>query len=426
MSVAGIGVRDRGLLRRCVFTAIAATLAMAVALSSGAAVGFAKTETREAAYYEDDLGNLCVGLATSGLYTGSCEWGGMTGSANVGVGLDVLAHDSSGGGNSASGTEALYSNTSGFRNVASGAFALKENTTGSGNTATGFRALLSNTEGNLNTASGVKALLANTGGGSNTASGAFALFANTTGSANTASGYFALEKNSTGEGNTASGDEALLNATGSANVAVGYRAGRELTSGSDNVDIANAGNAAESGTTRIGSEGKQTRAFVAGVYKSPVGSTACAVKASPEGQLGCNEEGSAVATFSALKAKTLSGQCLAYTGIGPAGSGACAAKTTGFSSSTRLAPMPGNGGEVSDLYADSSATVAGSDTVAVEVIDDTTGAKLIGCTLTSSSPHSCSNTSEAGSAAAGDNVEVKVTANGASGNEKAWRVTFRF
>jgi hypothetical protein len=31
-----------------------------------------------------------------------------------------------------------------------------------------------------------------------------------------------------------------------------------------------------------------------------------------------------------------------------------------------------------------------------------------------------------GSGGPGDNVEVKITANGTSGNEKAWQVTFRF
>ena len=45
---------------------------------------------------------------------------------------------------------------------------------------------------------------------------------------------------------------AVLNTTGSANVAIGRNAGQNLTTGSNNVDIANAGVAGESGTIRIG------------------------------------------------------------------------------------------------------------------------------------------------------------------------------
>jgi hypothetical protein len=88
--------------------------------------------------------------------------------------------------------------------------------------------------------------------------------------------------------------------------------------------------------------------------------------------------------------------------------------------------MPANGATVSNLYADTSANVTGADTVVIGVIDNSTGATLLSCTVNSGSPHSCSNSSGSGFAAAGDNVEVKVTAIGESGNKKLWRVTFRF
>src|SRR5207253_2854573 len=127
----------------------------------------------------------------------------------------------------------------------------------------------------------------------------------------------------------------------------------------------------ESGTTRIGSEGTQTKAFVAGVYKKAVGASACAVKVNAEGELGCNSEGDsgAVATFASTK-EVPSGNCLDYSGMAKSGTGACAAKTAGFSTSPRLAPMPANGGTVTNLYADSNATVSGADTVLVAVIDN--------------------------------------------------------
>jgi hypothetical protein len=91
-------------------------------------------------------------------------------------------------------------------------------------------------------------------------------------------------------------------------------------------------------------------------------------------------------------------------------------------------PTPANGATVTNLYADSNATVKGSDTVLVAVIDSTTGATLISCTVNSTTVNHCSNITESGSAAAGENIEVKVTATPAngSGNSKSWRVRFRY
>jgi hypothetical protein len=430
--------------------ALAAATTM-IALAFGAEVGLA-------ADYEDGNGNVCEGsfdCSTWGSHvTGSdnialgfdmmpelkggnhnvaLTFGALfhntTGSDNIASGFEALASNTEGNDNLASGKDALASNTKGSQNVASGKEALARNTTGNQNVASGTEALHSNTGGEGNVASGTSALFSNTAGNNNVASGTSALLLNTTGSFNAASGYATLFDNTTGGENVASGFDALeRNTTGFSNVALGNRAGAKLTTGSNNIDIANEGVAAESGTTRIGSEGKQTRAFVAGVYQKGIAPPACSVLVNSEGQLGCSAPRpgvGAVATF-ASRSKTLSGNCLAYTDIGPAGSGVCPAKTTGFSTSTRLAPMPGNGGAVDELYADSNATVTGTDKVEVAVIDNTTGAGLISCTLTSSSPHSCTNTSGSAATAAGDNVEVKITPSGASGNEKMWRVTFRF
>jgi hypothetical protein len=63
-----------------------------------------------------------------------------------------------------------------------------------------------------------------------------------------------------------------------------------------------------------------------------------------------------------------------------------------------------------------------ADTVTVAVIDNTTGATLLSCTVNSTNKNSCSNSSGSGSAAAGDNIEVKLTASGPSGNNMLWRV----
>ena len=122
-----------------------------------------------------------------------------------------------------------------------------------------------------------------------------------------------------------------------------------------------------------------------------------------------------------------SGKCLNYTELASQGNDKCPPATTGFSNSNLLAgPTPAGGATVTNLYADSNATVKGSDTVLVAVIDNTTGATLLSCTVNSTTANHCSNTSGSGSAAAGENIEVKVTAAGGSGNSKSWRVRFRY
>jgi Chaperone of endosialidase len=57
----------------------------------------------------------------------------------------------------------------------------------------------------------------------------------------------------------------INNKTGGNNIALGYLAGYNLTSGSNNIDIGNKGVAAEANTIRIGTAGKQTATYVAGI-----------------------------------------------------------------------------------------------------------------------------------------------------------------
>src|SRR5262249_15396387 len=162
--------------------------------------------------------------------------------------------------------------------------ALFSNTTGIGNTATGFDALLSNTTGPSNTAVGAAALYSNTTGSANTAAGNDALVNNTTGQSNVAMGSNALEFNITGIGNVAVGNVALYNNTGDGNIALGNLAGFNLTSGHDNIDIGNLGVAGESHAIRIGLQGAQRKAFIAGISTTAVSGRA--VMVSSTGQLG--------------------------------------------------------------------------------------------------------------------------------------------
>jgi hypothetical protein len=171
---------------------------------------------------------------------------GFTGSYNTATGANAL-YENEGAGNTADGFSALYGNTTGSANTACGEYALNKNSTGSNNAATGASALQFNISGNYNTADGVEAL-----------------YWNNTGSYSTATGFGALFE-STGSGNTAVGMDALLANTGSNNIGLGFQAGKNLTGGKNNVDIGNAGLAAESNTIRIGSQLTQTATYIAGI-----------------------------------------------------------------------------------------------------------------------------------------------------------------
>jgi Chaperone of endosialidase len=212
-----------------------------------------------------------------------------TGNHNTAVGSEALFFDTSGHDNTATGFQALLNNTSGIQNVASGAFALINNQTGDFNTATGTGALQANIGGDGNTATGTAALSNNTSGSNNTANGINALFFNKTASNNTAGGVnallnntggnnsangaFALQTNGAGHDNTATGFQALNgNSSGNNNVAVGSHAGANLTTGNNNIDLgANVvGAAAEANTIRIGKQGTQKAAFIAGIFGTAV------------------------------------------------------------------------------------------------------------------------------------------------------------
>ena len=208
-----------------------------------------------------------------------------TGAENTANGAGALESNTTGFQNTATGTGALNSNTSGNHNTANGYQALFSNTTGVDNIANGFNALYSNTTGSSNTANGAGALYNNTTGSSNTANGANALLSNTTGLWNTANGINALYLNTTGVENTANGALALVaNTTGNNNIAFGVDAGINLTTGDNNIDIGNRGVAAEANTVRIGTQGTQTKTFMAGIYGTAISGTP--VKINSSGQLG--------------------------------------------------------------------------------------------------------------------------------------------
>jgi hypothetical protein len=239
-------------------------------------------------------GDLALFSLTTGTFNTALGNGALFsntgGLQNTAVGAGALEKNTA-NNNTASGAGALLNNTTGTQNTATGLGALFSNDVGSNNTAVGFEALASNTTGIENTAVGFEALLMNTTisgqiGNDNTATGFQALKSNTTGKFNTANGVDALSSNTTGNTNTAFGTQALFQCTGSSNTALGDSAGFQLTTGNDNIDIGNEGVAAEANTIRIGTQGTQTKTFIAGIAPNVLAGGPFTVGITLDGQLG--------------------------------------------------------------------------------------------------------------------------------------------
>jgi hypothetical protein len=241
--------------------------------------GVDNTSSGDQALYNNTSGCHNVAFGSDALYSNT------TGSYNTASGYGALEDNTVGQYNTATGYTALDHNTSGSENTASGYWSLYSNTTGSYNTAVGTSALSANTTGADNTASGYLALNHNTYGQQNTATGMSVLLSNTTGSYNTAAGTAAMYGNTTGNDNIAIGTDALYhNASGSYNIAIGYQAGMYATAGSSNIIIGNSGTAYDSKAIKIGTQGTQTSAHIAGIYGTPL--TGSQVVVNSSGQLG--------------------------------------------------------------------------------------------------------------------------------------------
>jgi hypothetical protein len=226
---------------------------------SSVTIGFYDTAMGYHALFNNTTGSLNTAVGGNALSSNT------TGADNTALGFNALFNNTTGLSNTAAGSQALVSNTTGSWNIAIGLFSLFNNTTGYQNTATGAGSLLSNTTGRFNTATGYDALGFNETGENNTATGEGALLSNTTGNFNTANGLAALSNNQVGSHNTGIGARALVRNKGSNNIALGFDAGRNLDLGDNNIDIGNVGVRGEAATIRIGTEGNQTKTYIAGV-----------------------------------------------------------------------------------------------------------------------------------------------------------------
>jgi kumamolisin len=283
-----------------------------------------------ALYFNNGNRNTAAGFRTL-LYNTS-------GSDNAGTGAQALFENTTGSDNTANGTTALYSNTTagnntgdgyaslyfnnGSDNTANGYHAMLHNTTGSQDTAVGSQALLEDTGDSGEVAVGYQALYSNGGGGYNSAVGTQALYQNTSGELNTAvgyqvlydnvttsyhtamgcealysnsmygynlaDGYQALHDNSGGEENVAVGCQALGNSeSGFLNIALGQGAGSALATGNYcNIDVGNAGLSSDSYAIRIGAQGTQSAAYVAGIAGETAPSGTAVYIDAATGQLG--------------------------------------------------------------------------------------------------------------------------------------------
>ena len=185
------------------------------------------------------------------------------------------------------------------------------------------------------------------------------------------------------------------------------------------------GSAGTTGVTgATGASGKEGAKGTTGATGA-TGSTGIAGSTGATGASG-QAGNAAIATFASF-ATVSNGNCLFYTDIAGPGTAYCPERTVGFSPSPLVAgPTPAGGATVTDLYADTNAKLSGKDTALVAVIDNSTGVTLLSCTVNSTNKSNCSNSTGSGSAAAGDNIEVKITTSGLSGSYRPWRVRFRY
>jgi len=232
----------------------------------------------------DASGNFSAGTVT---LTGNLNLPTTTATGGaIYSGGSLLLHDDS-SGNFFAGPGAGNLTMSGLDNVGIGSYALDANTVGNNNTALGYSALTANTSGNNNSANGEAALFSNTTGYGNTALGSWALQYNTVGVYNTAVGMSTLTSNTNGNFNTAIGYLASdnNNPSGSYNLALGFGAGYYPTNGSYNIHIGAYGATGDSSIIRIGMQGTQTAAYMAGIYGNIV-SNGVPVYVDSTGQLG--------------------------------------------------------------------------------------------------------------------------------------------
>src|ERR1022692_1554103 len=241
------------------------------------------------------LNNTASNVAFFGYQAGENNTGG----GNSFVGYQSGLTNTTGINDTFLGSQSGYSNTTGAANSFLGQGAGQNNTTGNGNTFTGQGAGGSNTTGGDKTFDGNGAGNANTTGALNNFTGEAAGTANVTGSYNAFFGWASGLANVAGSQNALFGFQSGLSMGGGSNntclgayacdngtqggstyngnIMVGYGAGGNNITSSNDIYIGTAGSAAgcapsctENGVIRIGTDGPQSNAYMAGILTTTI------------------------------------------------------------------------------------------------------------------------------------------------------------
>ncbi len=187
------------------------------------------------------------------------------------------------------GTDPSLTIVSALENVGFGVNTYLNLISGQENVAVGFGAGQALQGGDANIAIGKGAYFQAIDANNNIAIGKFALggVVDNASANNIALGNNALVAMTNADFNVAIGNESLNSVTtGSNNVALGYLSGASITNTSDNIMINNIGVVGDTGVTRIGSNGIQTSAFMAGIRGIVPAGALQMVTINPSGQLG--------------------------------------------------------------------------------------------------------------------------------------------
>ncbi len=237
----------------------------------GASAGAANTTGDFSSFFGRSAGESNTTGVSNSFFGASAGESTTTGDFNSFFGSSAGALNTTGSSNSFLGRNAGSSNTTGNNNSFFGGRAGNSNTTGDDNSFFGSFAGSANTTGASNSFFGKFAGSSNATGGNNSFFGVSAGDDNTTGGNNSFFGSAAGSNNTTGLGNSFFGSDAgNANTTGDNNIVIGNLAGANLATGNDNIYLANSPAANESNSIRIGTEGVQTRAFIAGISGNTV------------------------------------------------------------------------------------------------------------------------------------------------------------
>ena len=253
------------------------------------------------------LQSATTGISTTGFVLTSTGAASLPTFQAVGIGSLVFDGDS-GTASPSSGTITFNANSNAGSSVlfsASGSTVSLKVTDASSNTIIGSLAGNGSLSGNENTAIGVSTLHALTSGIQNTTIGYQCGESINSGMGNVGCGVQTLAAVTTGNSNTAIGFQSGQNfTTGGGNILIGSGSGSSYTGGeSSNILLDNTGTLSESFAIRIGTGGRQTSCYIAGIEGVSVSNKNYVTINTSSGQLGSE----AASTLFSINIQTFTG-----------------------------------------------------------------------------------------------------------------------